>query len=106
MGQDEPGLGTQRRARAAVDRDRVEIARIRARDRQARRSGAVRQAGTVLDPAQALFLDRGDHLAIRQQRRRGVGVVGVQPQDQYHRMRFPKHAPTALLNSLTRHKIL
>ena len=52
-------------------------------DVEAPSSGIGREAGLVLLPAEPLLLDRGDDLAIDQQRGRGIAVIGVEPQDDH-----------------------
>ena len=44
----------------------------------------VGERGVVLHAGEPLFLDRGDELAVDDERRRGVAVIGVDAEDGRH----------------------
>ena len=68
-----------------VEGDAVDVAGGEAGVREAGEGGGDREAGVVLDPREALLLDRGDQLAVDDERGGGVVVVGGDAEDAGHR---------------------
>jgi len=81
MAEQEPGLAQQVRPWVARHREDIDIGRRNPAHRQAGLHRLARKAGHVLDAPVALFLDRGDELAVAHQRRRHVAVIGVEPEN-------------------------
>ena len=77
-------LRAEVRARVAADRDVVEVARREAGVLEAPRRRERREAGDVLEPVEALLLRRRDELAVDDERRCRVAVVGVEAEDRRH----------------------
>ena len=72
------------RARVAADRDVVELLGLEPGLREAPARRERREAGAVLDAVEALLLGGGDELAVDDERRGGVAVVGVEAEDRGH----------------------
>src|SRR5205807_3770403 len=60
-----------------------------------------RETGRVLDACKALFLGGRDQLAVAPQRRTGVGVEGVQPQDQHALTKERRASPSGVTGTGT-----
>ena len=73
------------RLRVARDRDVVEVRRARCpASSRHQRAASDREARDVLDAGEPLLLGGGDELAVDDERRRGVAVVRVEPEDRGH----------------------
>ena len=86
-GQDVAELAPAVGAVVAVDGDVLDVAERDAGLGQAVADRFAGKAAPVLDAAEALLLDGGDQGAVLDQAGRGVGVIGVQPEDVGHRSR-------------------
>ena len=81
MPQREPDLAQQVGTWISRHRDVVEIRAAEARHLQAGLDRLRRKSGDVLDPAEALLLDRGDELAVAHEDGRDVAVIRVDAED-------------------------
>src|SRR5215207_10010541 len=86
-GQDVAELAPAVGAVVAVDGDVLDVAQRYAGLGQAVAYRFAGKAAPVLDAAETLLLDGGDQGAVLDQAGRGVGVIGVQPEDVGHRSR-------------------
>ena len=77
-------LAGEVRGALARDRDVVDLRCVHAVRLEAPPDGMAGEAGGVLDPGEALLLHRRQQLAVPEERRRRVAVIGVDAQD-YHR---------------------
>jgi hypothetical protein len=75
--QGEQHLPVQVRRGVAADRDVIDLRDVEPGVVQAEPYRLRREAGPVLDPADALFLDRGDEFAVRHQTGCRITVVGI-----------------------------
>ena len=77
-------LRAQVRARIAPERDVVDVARREAGVLETPRGGERREPRDVLQPAEALLLGGCDEHAVDDERRGGVAVIRVEPEDRRH----------------------
>ena len=73
--------------RVPADDHARHLVTLNAGDGQAALDGERREAGPVLDPAKALFLERSHQLSVPQQDSRHITVVGVDAEE-VHRLYF------------------
>ena len=82
VSQREPGLAREVGARLTRHRESVD-SRSRPARSHAPADRLLREAGPVLDPPEPLLLHRRDEPAVAHGRRRGVGVIGREPDDSH-----------------------
>ena len=83
MGQRKKALAPQVRLRVARHRERVDVARLRARHCQTGPDRVAREARVVLDAAEALLLDGRHQLAVAKNRRGHVAVIRVDAENEH-----------------------
>jgi len=83
LGQDEFRALEEPRVRIAVDGDVVDVVQIDARFIEAVADGDRWEAGPVFDAAEAFFLGCRDEFPVHDDGRRGVGVMGVDSEDDH-----------------------
>ena len=76
-------LPPQMRARIARDGEQIDVGRRHARHTQALGEREVRKAGAMLDAAESFLFDRGDELAVANERGRDIAVVRVEADDNH-----------------------
>src|SRR5947208_2846483 len=77
VAEDEGGFPQEVRLWISADGDRVDVFAFDSTDLEAAADRCGGEAGIVLDAAEALFLERGDELAVADEDCRDVGVVDV-----------------------------